>query len=152
MANLHFSVLLLFVSKLKSFKSQSLILNELFVFGKSQILLLVHITPFNASWRRKVSNQSLINLKVQCKNSCIQQTFGFFKKPSLNCASSCRYSWLLLTVEIIITLLSCPWNSSTEPTFTSVMLALLRRVLIFWTWNKCHSKTWSQSRRWNDRL
>lgn len=44
------------------------------------------------------------------------QTLGFLRKPRLKSRSSCTKLWLLRTVEMRMTLRSCPWNSSTEPT------------------------------------
>ena len=44
---------------------------------------------------------------------------GLARNPSLYWLSVFTYSGLLLTVETIMTLLSCPWNSSVLPTITS---------------------------------
>lgn len=45
-------------------------------------------------------------------------TLRFLRKPRLNVLSMVRYWVWLRTVEMMITVLSWPWNSSTEPTFT----------------------------------
>lgn len=41
------------------------------------------------------------------------------------------------TVDKMVTMHSCPWNSSTVPTLISDKSMLLRRNLIFSTWKKC---------------
>ena len=58
-------------------------------------------------------------------------TFGLLRNPRRKSLSISRYSSLvLLTVDKMITLLSCPWNSSTLPTLISPPKRLFS--IIFW--------------------
>ena len=58
-------------------------------------------------------------------------TLGLLRNPRRKSLSISRYSFLvLLTVDKMITLLSCPWNSSTLPTLISPSKRLLS--IIFW--------------------
>ena len=58
-------------------------------------------------------------------------TLGLLRNPRRKSLSISRYSFLvLLTVDKMITLLSCPWNSSTLPTLISQPKRLFS--IIFW--------------------
>ena len=58
-------------------------------------------------------------------------TLGLLRNPRRKSLSISRYSFLvLLTVDKMITLLSCPWNSSTLPTLISSPKRFFS--IIFW--------------------
>ena len=58
-------------------------------------------------------------------------TLGLLRNPRRKSLSISRYSFLvLLTVDKMITLLSCPWNSSTLPTLISSPKRFF--TIIFW--------------------
>lgn len=56
----------------------------------------------------------------RCIIYCVwNATFSFLRNPILNVSSKVKRSLLLRTVDTMITFLSWPWNSSTEPTYTT---------------------------------
>ena len=95
--------------------------------------LFLEVTDYN----NKNNNGRNYNKKKKPQKTCLcikltgDHTLGLLRNPRRKSLSISRYSFLvLLTVDKMITLLSCPWNSSTLPTLISSPKRFFS--IIFW--------------------
>ena len=94
--------------------------------------LFLEVIDYNIN---KNNNGRNYNKKKKKTCLCIKltgdHTLGLLRNPRRKSLSISRYSFLvLLTVDKMITLLSCPWNSSTLPTLISSPKRFFS--IIFW--------------------
>ena len=95
--------------------------------------LFLEVIDYNNNKNNNGRNYNKKKTKKTCL--CIKltgdHTLGLLRNPRRKSLSISRYSFLvLLTVDKMITLLSCPWNSSTLPTLISSPKRFFS--IIFW--------------------